>query len=75
MLLYFFFDSLLSTCPKKIETETWPKAADSPLICCGASRKNNVHEILDSLKNFVGSASPTITLKTENDTVGRYRFG
>ena len=31
MLLYLFFDSLLSTCPKKMETEKWPKAADSPL--------------------------------------------
>ena len=31
MLLYLFFDSLLSTCPKKMETENWPKAADSPL--------------------------------------------
>ena len=27
----FFFDSLLSTCPKKMETEKWPKAANSPL--------------------------------------------
>ena len=27
----FVFDSLLSTCPKKIETEKWPKPADSPL--------------------------------------------
>ena len=32
MLLYLFFDSLLSTCPKKMETEKWPKAADSPLL-------------------------------------------
>ena len=31
MLLYLFFDSLLSTCPKKMETEKWPKAADSVL--------------------------------------------
>ena len=31
MLLYLFFDSLLSTKPKKMETEKWPKAADSPL--------------------------------------------
>ena len=32
MLLYLFFDFLLSTCQKKkIETEKWPKAADSPL--------------------------------------------
>ena len=32
MLLYLFFDSLLSTCPKKnMETGKWPKAADSPL--------------------------------------------
>ena len=31
MLLYLFFDSLLSTCPKKMETEKWPKATDSPL--------------------------------------------
>ena len=28
MLLYFF-DSLLSTCPKKMDTEKWPNAADS----------------------------------------------
>ena len=27
----FVFDSLLSTCPKKMETEKWSKAADSPL--------------------------------------------
>ena len=32
MLLYLFFDSSLSTCPKKMETEKWPQAADSPLI-------------------------------------------
>ena len=31
MLLYSFFDSLLSSCPKKMETKKWPKAADSPL--------------------------------------------
>ena len=31
MLLYLFFDSLLSTWPKKNGTEKWPKAADSPL--------------------------------------------
>ena len=31
MLLYLFFDSLLSTCPKKMETEKWPKAAHSSL--------------------------------------------
>ena len=29
MLLYLYFDSLLSPCPKKLETEKWPKAADS----------------------------------------------
>ena len=32
MLLYLFFDFLLSTRPKKKETEKWPKAADSPLL-------------------------------------------
>ena len=32
MLLYLFFDSLLSTCPRKMETEKWPKAADSSLL-------------------------------------------
>ena len=32
MLLYLFFDSSLSTCPKKKETEKLPKAADSPLL-------------------------------------------
>ena len=29
----FVFDSLLSTYPKKMETEKWPEAADSPLLC------------------------------------------
>ena len=29
---YLFIDSLLSTCQKKMETEKWPKAADSPLL-------------------------------------------
>ena len=32
MLLYLFFDSLSSTCQKKMETEKWSKAADSPLL-------------------------------------------
>ena len=32
MLLYLFFDSLLSTCRKKMETEKWPKAVDSLLL-------------------------------------------
>ena len=32
MLLYLFFDSLLSTCAKKMETEKWPKAADFPYL-------------------------------------------
>ena len=31
MLLYLFFDSLLSTCPTKMEGEKWLKDADSPL--------------------------------------------
>ena len=33
MLLCLFFDFSLSTCPRKMETEKWPKAADSPLLC------------------------------------------
>ena len=32
MLLYLYLDSLLSTCQKKMETEKWPKAVDSPLF-------------------------------------------
>ena len=32
MPLYPFFDYLLSPCPKKMETEKWRKAADSPLM-------------------------------------------
>ena len=32
MLLYLFFDSLLLTCQKKMDTEKWPKATDSPLL-------------------------------------------
>ena len=30
----FVFDSLISTCPKKMKTEKWSKAADSPLLKC-----------------------------------------
>ena len=37
-----------------------------------ASQKNTVHEVLDFLKNFVGSILAKLTQKTENDTVGRY---
>ena len=32
MLLYLFFDSLLFSCPKKMETEKWPKAAVSAVL-------------------------------------------
>ena len=32
MLLNLFFDSLLATCPKKMKTEKWSKASDSPLF-------------------------------------------
>ena len=31
MLLYLFFDSVLYTFPKKMETEIWPKAVDRRL--------------------------------------------
>ena len=34
MLLYLFFDYLLSNCLKKMKTEKWPKAANSPLLLC-----------------------------------------
>ena len=37
--------------------------------------KNTVHEVIDFLKKFLASISTQITQKTENDTVGRYRFG
>ena len=40
MLLYLFFDSLLSTCPKRMSTEKWPKAADSPLMSWRKHSKN-----------------------------------
>ena len=36
--------------------------------------KNTVHEVLDYEENLLGSISPKITQKIENDTVGRYRF-
>ena len=41
------------------------------VICCRASQKNIVHEVLDFLKKFLASISPKIIQKTENDTVGR----
>ena len=31
MLLYFLFDSVFPGCPKKMATEKWPKATNSPL--------------------------------------------
>ena len=30
ILLYLFFDSVLSTCPKKMETEKWPRLPTLP---------------------------------------------
>ena len=42
---------------------------------CRASRKKTVHEVLNFLKTFLESMSPKITQKTENGTVGCYRFG
>ena len=45
------------------------------MICCSTSQKNTVHEVLDVVKNFFGSISPKTTQRTENGTVGRYRFG
>ena len=52
MLLSWFFDSLLLTCPKKMETEKWAKAADSPLL---------IHTVLTSAtshqQNFQMSVS------------------
>ena len=44
------------------------------LICCKAPQKNILHEVLDLRKKFLGSISPKITQKAENDTVGRHRF-
>ena len=32
MLVYLFLNNLFSTCPKKMETEKWPNAAESPLL-------------------------------------------
>ena len=40
-----------------------------------ASRKNTVYEVFDFLKFFLDLMSPKMTQKTENDTVGRHRFG
>ena len=45
------------------------------VICYPYNIKNTVHEVLDFLKKFLGSISPKISQKTENATVGRYRFG
>ena len=32
MLLYLFFDSSFSSWSKKMQTDKWPKAADSPMF-------------------------------------------
>ena len=45
------------------------------VICWRASQKKTVHKVLGFLKKKFGPISPKITQKTENDTVGRYRFG
>ena len=36
--------------------------------------KNTVHEVLDLKKKILGSIPPKITQKTDNETIGRYRF-
>ena len=44
--IYLIFDSSLSTCRKKMETEKWPKAADSPLpVENGICVTTNTHSI------------------------------
>ena len=44
------------------------------VTCCRVSKKNTVHEDLDFLKISIGSISPKIIQKTENDSVERHRF-
>ena len=44
------------------------------VTCWRASQKKSIREVFDFLKKLLGSISPKITQKTENDTVGRYRF-
>ena len=51
MLLYLFFDSSLSTCPKKMETVKWPKAADPSLKSLKMSSKSVTH-FLEKSKKF-----------------------
>ena len=46
MLLYLFFDS----CPKKMETENWPKAADSPLPEVLNVHINEIYKKLTTIK-------------------------
>ena len=42
MLRYWFFDYLSSTCPKKMETEKWPKAGDSTLNLSSSINGKNI---------------------------------
>ena len=45
------------------------------VVCCRASQKNTVHEVLDFFKSCLWSISPKITQNTKNDIIGRHRFG
>ena len=45
-----FFNSSFSTCPKKMNTEKWPKAADSPLPLGRVQGEEAIEEILFSYR-------------------------
>ena len=68
MLQYLFFDSILSTRPKKkMETEKWRKAADSPLYLNGSLlypiRFEMKYFVTKQILNFSSTSSP---LKIQN---------
>ena len=56
------------------QTFSWECIWGIPAQCCWVSQKTTVHEVWNFEKNFLRSISPKITEKTENDTLGRYRF-
>ena len=76
--IYHFYRIFLWGIPTQIDLAvTWNIFIFIPCTHCRASQKGTAHGVLDFMKQFLGSVSPKRTWKnkTDNDTVGRYRFG
>ena len=64
--IFVFFNSLLSTYAKKMETEKWPKAADSPLPIGSVSLFLHVFCVLRSFWQWNTKWNTTYSQLSEN---------